>query len=66
MHFKVKFMGDKKYAEPYHDVEAESAKAAAEKWFGASLVGSGSLAKLRVHVKRIANGFTSSALFYEP
>jgi len=64
--FKVKFMGDKKYTEPYQDVEAENAKAAAEMWYGASLAESGSLAKLRVHVKRVVNGMTSSALFYEP
>ena len=66
MEFKVKLLGDEKFNEPYHVVEAESAKEAAELWHGGPLTENGSRGKVRVQVKYLLDKKMIATLFYEP
>jgi hypothetical protein len=63
MNFKVKLLGDEKFGEPYHTVEAESAKDAAEMWHGGPLSEEGSDA--RVEVKYVVDKRSITKVFYE-
>lgn len=64
--FKVKLRGDEKFNEPYHIVEAETAKDAAELWYGGPLSLKGGPSALRVEVKYKVDGKVTTSLYYEP
>jgi hypothetical protein len=64
--FKVKLIGNDRFHEPYHVVDAKNAKEAAGMWYSGPLTENRSSSKLRVQVKYMLDDKTISTLFYEP